>query len=120
MSIIIGTASSEGRAASPPSIRCVARHAHRERCGDGAARHAGVGAPQRLRGNDIVLTDDEQVVRRGKVTGLVECILRGLRDKRGVATACAMCEGSVSVLGNFRCIEMPMQEGRPVRETYQN
>lgn len=67
---------------------------------------------QRPRASDITLTDEERVALQGKVTGLVEReiaatlhasvptlerILRGLRDKLGVATTCALCAKAVSL-----------------------
>ena len=67
---------------------------------------------RRSRVSDIVLTDEERIVLDGKVTGLVEReiaaelhmsvptverILRGLRDKLGVATTCALCAKVVSL-----------------------
>lgn len=69
--------------------------------------------PERWRkphGCDIVLTDEERIALNGKVMGLVERevavelhvsvptverILRGLRDKLGVATTCALCAKAV-------------------------
>lgn len=60
--------------------------------------------------SDMVLTDEERVVLQGKVIGLVEReiaaalhtsvptverILRGLRDKLGVVTTCALCAKAV-------------------------
>jgi len=65
---------------------------------------------QRPRTGAIVLTDEERVVLHGKVIGLVEReiaaalhtsvptverILRGLRDKLGVVTTCALCAKAV-------------------------
>ena len=64
------------------------------------------------RGCDVVLTGEERIALNGKVTGLVEReiavelhasvptverILRGLRDKLGVATTCALCAKAVSL-----------------------
>ncbi len=65
---------------------------------------------QRPRASDIVLTNEERVALHGKVIGLVEReiaaalhtsvptverILRGLRDKLGVVTTCALCAKAV-------------------------
>ncbi len=67
---------------------------------------------RRPRGSGLVLTDEERGVLHGKVTGwvereiaaelhlsvpTVERILRGLRDKLGVATTCALCAKAVSL-----------------------
>jgi len=67
---------------------------------------------RRSRGSAIVLTDEERDVLHGKVAGLVEReiaaelhlsvptverILRGLRDKLGVVTTCALCAKAVSL-----------------------
>lgn len=64
----------------------------------------------RPRMSDIVLTDEERIALQGKVIGLVEReiaaalhtsvptverILRGLRDKLGVVTTCALCAKAV-------------------------
>ncbi len=64
----------------------------------------------RPRTSDIVLTDEERVALQGKVTGLVEReiaaelhasvptverVLKGLRDKLGVVTTCALCAKAV-------------------------
>jgi len=62
--------------------------------------------------SDTVLTDEERVVLQGEMTGLgereiaaalhmsvptVERLLRGMRDKLGVATTCALCVKAVSL-----------------------
>jgi len=83
---------------------------------DAAAERTIIHPPperrRKPRGCDIVLTDEERIALNGKVMGLVERevavelhvsvptverILRGLRDKLGVATTCALCAKAISL-----------------------
>ncbi len=87
------------------------------RVGSGAVAERAIVPPPverrcKRRECDIMLTDEERIALNGKVTGLVEReiavelhasvptverILRGLRDKLGVATTCALCARAVSL-----------------------